>query len=232
MAVAKRHHQSNAPFCWPSHHLTRGPLLLTTAIAQGKQGPPLRRNYPQQILLKPVLQWVTALSGTSGCTQNELFVVHEPCLRSTVAMIHVSGFIVLNTFVAHKPLFWGKLCSFYIWCHIFLFGIGMWFGLCVFFKSCGVLWSASTDKVAQTTMIAIRSFFCMDGMWISDALDLVTFFKDLVCKSGPIRTVCLFFWFGVCCDVVQAHFWSQMWIWHIQSYGRCVILFVLVAKTS
>ena len=96
--------------------------------------------------------------------------------------------------------FWGKLSTFYIRCHLFLFGIGMWFGFCVFFKSCGVLWSANTNKVARTTMIAIRSFFfCMDGMWISDAdvLDLVTFFKGWFVNLGRSEQ-CVCFLFGVC----------------------------------
>ena len=142
---------------------------------------------PAPGLLKPVLQWVTALSGTLCCTQKACFLSctslsHEHRFYDSRFWFHCSETHLWFT----NPIFFKY--SPYIWCHLFLFGIGMWFGFLAFFKSCDVLW----------TMINIRSLFRMDGMWISD----------------PIQNICCCL-FGFVGDVVQAQLWSQTWIWHI-----------------
>ena len=76
--------------------------------------------------------------------------------------------------MAHKPLVWKNLLAFGVICVCLELECDMVFA---FFKSRGVLWSANTDTLARTTMIDIRQLFCMEGMWISDVLDLVAFFK-------------------------------------------------------
>ena len=51
------------------------PALLSLLAPRGRSG---ASSVDTLCLLKPVLQWVTAFSGTTPCAQRKIFAVHDP----------------------------------------------------------------------------------------------------------------------------------------------------------
>ena len=163
------------------------------------------RRADTQTLLKPVLQWVTALSGTLCCTQKAFFCRARAFLTSAVFMIHVSGFIVLKHICGAQTPFFLKIFP-------FTFGV-------TYFCSeleCDLVFAFF--QIMRCTLDNDQYSLVVSHGWNVDiwCSRFGCVFQRLVCKTEPIKNICCFL-FGFVGDAVQAQFWSQTWIWHIRS---------------